>query len=1119
MLGFIFTLIYALFILSGLVIGLIRGWKRSLIRLAWLIGSIILLFIVTGFVTPALLDVDISFLNLSIDGTSVSTIKQYATVIASQAIGSTPESLYGAVDFIVALTSLFLNSFVFVILFFALKAITFVLFKIFNLIFIHDKGKKKGRLLGGLIGGVSGLLVALTILMPVAGYISLYGDVKKAFADDPEFSDSFAQSDEVIACYDNDPTVKIMRTIGLESFQVIIFDNVSASKYEDVTFRLTEEKNAFLKALPDIIELSRQKSEDGSVKDYAVVTDCISALIDSNLLYKGVTKLAPVIREKIESQDEPEDDTEKIVREALLNVLENVSAISKKDLKEGLTVISETIPLIQNADDDVKNLDFALIGNKVDRLIGCGIIGGKKVAELAAFGAEKAFGDLKEDDSLYPTAQQIINGFKNGVNSYETELGALGHIVKITDYLSEDPGKDDLEQHGEEIGECLDDAIACNAQIINKSLIDTFIVSLIDDAVVDSLKDTPFEDCVDTIKDNVRLRYSYREEFGYLAKLINVSEKLGSDFSLEAINEPYSDGKTLGQKLDEIKPSVIVGELPVKVISKTVEDYGNENPDFKSAADEIIERLKYGVISYEAEFNAIAPLYDAANLVSDANFDIKTDGEKVGEYLDSALAIRDARVINKSVIDRFIVSFIDSTVSGKLEGTTVEDQIPTIKNNVGKSYSYKTEFGYVSKLIKITDSVELSVDSLDKEIDGKPLGKCLDEITPSVLIGELPLKIVGKAVENYGNENPDFKSAADLVSENLKSGVTSYEVEFQALKPVIDAAKISSGSLFDITTDGEKIGERLDMALSFKNAELINKQVIDEFILSFIDNTVADRLNGTPFSNQTEEIKANVVKDYSYKTEFAYVSKLIKIADSGNDFSIARINAKNIEGKTLGERLDEIAPSVLVGEIPLNVIEHSLNDYANDGNNAKYTIITSEVKKNFATIRNQTAVAGKSGIYTYSYITDQFSEIYDAITDVSTRITEKTTFGATDAAEYEETLEKLQDNALMAQNGTRALALYVTEEVETILGAKQIYRNGQFVTLDEIRNDPEFDLFDKIDIYKDYLKTTDGDEPYNSDSLVYGKITGEKVYYASDETTRVNKPFTYFYELAKPYII
>lgn len=832
-LPYIFTIFIGFFVVTGFFIGLIRGLKRSIARLIWLAASVVLLIFTITAITPMFMTMDVSFLNLSVNDQTAATLKDYMALSLSSMMNVPVDKLGGALDLGMAILAMLINSFIFALLFFLLKLLTLIPYAIFNKILFHDRGKKKHHFAGGIVGLVSGLLVALTFLSPVAGYVAMYDDISAALGD-TEYAEQLAETDEAVNAYKNDVAVKLLNSVGIGKYQILIFNSVSKAQYGDTTFRLADEMDDIIKAVPAIIELSKN-ADSGETTDFKKYIEPLSTLMDSNLFRAAFVELTPVLCESLNNADFGEDKTAAEVKKLAIDALTKLPELEKSQLKECLTIFSEFATEISKA-DDVYGCDFAKIGKGIDDLIKIGVFSREKVNSLVITTVENIVDTVDENNEVYDVLQKVLDKVKAGVNSYEKEFNAF-------------------------------------------------------------------------------------------KKVFEIKEMLDGDFSFE------NSGMELGAKIDELL------------------------------------------------------------------------------------------AINAEVIDKTLIN----------------------------------------------DMLRSAIDEYSSSLDG------------------------------------DFTTYTDKIKNNLDN-IASYEHEMSVFKIVFEMNDIVNDE-FTFAENGKALGAKIDQLIA-ANSAIIDKQTVDDFLGSTIDRYVKDNLSGE-FANYGDTIKNNLSLVASYENEFAYVAKLIDLSNA--DYSIENINSKDESGKTLGEKLDEISPSVLVGAIPLDVIGTQLDNYSASSGNAKYQDILDTVKANYKNVCDNAIAKGKADGYTYSDITAAFGELYKAVTDESSKVVGNTMFTSAYATQYEETLARLAKNIVLGENGTRKVAFAITDDITAFIDDKPLLATtsqGKAVK-------------EKLAVYKQYLSRTSNlcKEPYADEGNVYADKDGNTFNTDADNLMRVNKPFTFIAQKLKHFIV
>lgn len=146
----------AFIILTGAFWGLIRGRNRALLRLGLVVLSVILAFAFKGVITNLLLDINIESIPIR------EHIAQ--TLVDAELPADVQEFAFTVIEILGSLI-------VFLLLFFAIKTLTWMILYPIGKIFV-PKGINKHMIQGMLIGLAQGILIALVVCVPITGLIN-----------------------------------------------------------------------------------------------------------------------------------------------------------------------------------------------------------------------------------------------------------------------------------------------------------------------------------------------------------------------------------------------------------------------------------------------------------------------------------------------------------------------------------------------------------------------------------------------------------------------------------------------------------------------------------------------------------------------------------------------------------------------------------------------------------------------------------------------------------------------------------------------------------------------------------------------------------------------------------
>lgn len=142
----------------SVLLGMIRGARRSVLRLILVLVCVVAAFCLKDFVTNTLLTTEIT------TGETTTTIQDYVLTSLPEDVSSLGES------FVIPLIRIIVGVVVFLVLFWALKLVSWIILYPICKIFVK-KGAKKHAGIGALTGLVQGVAIALCFCVPISGMI------------------------------------------------------------------------------------------------------------------------------------------------------------------------------------------------------------------------------------------------------------------------------------------------------------------------------------------------------------------------------------------------------------------------------------------------------------------------------------------------------------------------------------------------------------------------------------------------------------------------------------------------------------------------------------------------------------------------------------------------------------------------------------------------------------------------------------------------------------------------------------------------------------------------------------------------------------------------------------
>ena len=159
-------------LLFGVLLGLWRGFAKSLVRLLTIVACAAISYLIASPLTGAFSGI----IKSTIEGQALGSFD------LGEALGVSPT----LTEIIMKLPAAFITPIVFMVLFCVLSIIFFIVYKIVSkIVKLFTFFKTKGiisRLLGATLGVVSSCVVIVVFFFPIANYLRLAGDVADAAA-------------------------------------------------------------------------------------------------------------------------------------------------------------------------------------------------------------------------------------------------------------------------------------------------------------------------------------------------------------------------------------------------------------------------------------------------------------------------------------------------------------------------------------------------------------------------------------------------------------------------------------------------------------------------------------------------------------------------------------------------------------------------------------------------------------------------------------------------------------------------------------------------------------------------------------------------------------------------
>ena len=1035
--GIIITAILGLLLLTSVLFGIKRGLKKTLFRGAWIIVTFVLAFVFTPVISNWLNGFDISSYGLDVYGPVTKLSDIGANIVNSLAGGEEVIADNPALQsFAQNLPTMLINIFLFVILFWLLKALLYPLWAMFSSM-MFDKQKrqqkkfkkqqaklqkqnngimppqddtmpiilqvkpKQTRIGGAIVGFVIGLLLCMISFTPIVGLNSIYQNVyanvqvekdgKKVSLIEDSIEDK--QMLEYLSCYENSIASKIITYSGMGFISNAMFDGLASVNVNNETVYLSQEVETVVKVY--------NKYE--SIKGFST----------ENMTQESLDKMLTAIKEVF---------------------------IEAKDSKIVYLLGNDLIPYF--LDDIIKDPEFELIdGAEIDDLI---VSVYDEIAESLNLKSLQNQLESLVDVIVMLNNSNLIVPFVNGeVESFEQVVDLVATNIKTPNNFSK----------------TIVDSLY-NVSILKDKYAD-FLDSTIE-SVFTSLDITYSEQSLNVsnaqLKQDLKTIIYNAIEF---MKLYNNSENL--DFG-----ESTTDAlRYLGQILDIVQEDILFAENYNNLIDYATEELNAnlaEVADFSTITENLkdIKKDSQGNGGWQDELYALTSLYKSiVKLINDGvTFEKVLDEEyvlfeNIGDGLRSAILGSSKIVSNETIreaieiiLDNIDTSSFDEVLNVVVSGTSTLKE--TILNNIydetkhtsliGNKWNDELKYNLAvfRAVYKINeDNFDLDALSATNNNQLKNLGAAIDDAidkTKLILTNEVISNILDYYLDkvNFGSEvdeilslvykvqNEEDVTVYDQILYNIVYDNRGYpqnlswENEFLKIKGILKAN-------FE-TSELTEIGQILD---SLSGSKIISKEVVNKVVEKYIDDEAESLPEGV--EKAIAAMKRNLVDVISYETEFGFVDELLKTLNGyyendrtkfeafGNKFN--RIT--NIQGTEL--IISKLFTKQVVNEFIIYYFDDYMDNNLDATADSDLIAIVDSIKSNLNAVTNYK---------------NELLNILDLVECVADEIPDKNSDSVSDLKDIGYVLDRMNSNIISTGVIRDLINYYVDKESDTIDDAK-----------------------------------------------------------------------------------
>ncbi len=994
--------VFLLFVLAGMIWGLIRGLKKSAFRAGWVIVTAVIVFFLAPVITVALMKMDLSFLNINIDGVALTSLNEIAAHYLKQIpdfgemLTENPETL----EIMVKLVSLLLNAFIYVILFWLAKIILWPIWAILSAVLIKKKNKdgekkKKHAWWGLLVGTVLGLFVGGTTLMPVMGVVNLATEVEKTsqktyLTEETDengnvvevekqggFISQYAGDEvvEILNAYNNSFVRNAFKYTGIEFLSNAAFTALSTTKIDGETIVLKDElksviltfdtvqtlqkmgfKNLTQDKVTELIKMARRVvNQVFDIKILSVVGDNLLPLVIDEIIENpefiiqipstGTPSLDEGIKEGIV---ELRDVKFKELRDELLLILNIADMLNEKD------IICKVINKEIETPEQVLNLlDSYTVEKVTDEMLKMKTASGiLPVAINTAFSyaAEMLEVENFEIDKEGATTEEVKTFFKTLTNTVFALANSMDFDSKF--YVTETS----LPLAGKLLNAVKNYGGLTEQNYVNlvnalETKIQTQLSSAMEGLPADfaDIKDEVIS-AISRLSDVNNLETELTTINGAYSEIFEVIDAMSQE-------EPELLLPQIGKILDCFKQTELLGESITPIMESGIDYLKTSIPQDFEDLNPVFDKVKNNVPdvnNWQTELTLVESFVDVIQDIFAAS-DLKTallsENSTLMSNLGTSLNTLKQSVLFGKEIKQIVTSVLDQIKNIEIENADMlTESFNVVKQNIEKAteINWKTEFETLKVLIN--NLMELADESSQTSIE--QIGETFDNIIElnSVLINRNVLNTILKTTitQFAGSVEPesDLENIINKIKQSIDENQTlSYKQELTALNSLFNEITNIDTS----TMNFEQFGILLD---SYDATNGTMKSVVVSAIRPDIVIMVINKLDTSSFDPEmieiVNEIKNNVQNIVSYQTE---LKKLDEFVSEVENLKTIDINTFNFEG--FGEMLDSFNDSVLLSSIRSNVLTFIVDKVEIESNEAEINSAISDILNNTKQLGNQ----------------------------------------------------------------------------------------------------------------------------------------------------------------------
>ena len=965
--------------------GAVRGLKKSTFRFVWTVVLGIACFVFSGLIAKALVNFDISFLNLTANGTTAKTFPQYLQLMLEEQnsdmgamIADNPE----IIELCVTIATTMIRLVVFELSFWLTKWLLWPIWAIIaHIVFGKNKNKearsdeqhdiigrkkkvvkpKKHGFYGALVGLAMGIFVVLCTFIPLAGISNILLTIDKEIQVERDgekvgiISNALGENSAYLTVYEDSYIAKGFKYTGIEFVQNKMFVVLTSSNFNGYNISVAGEINKFAPLYSDYNTVKEMDFNNLSKEDINTLLDigdrAQKIFFSSEMLKSVYDEVVPNLAKSLVTNEYSSLQLPDLNNPILNDMVENIIRAFFGITDDNQIDESKIINLNHVSEDVSKMINIAKNVNNTGLILDA--MNGNLTFEKMQEKVTVELGDLILDDVLdLNILSRLLSAVVEPMIHYGiNQIPAIEFDGTTTSvqYVTVDGGLT-YNNFKEFAKKLVSNGILVFRNIDTESTLyvspDNFAnLGKVIDILTETnmLSSTTFDSLINygtTFAKSKISTLGYDEEITNILNSFvdSVAEIDSYEAEFGYIGNAYKKYENAGgvidvelvtKMLDEMVPSVLYTENIDCIISngttyltRMINNSGL--PITVNDLDVVLEKIG-DVESFHAEYLIIKDLYDRiASIAQEASPFEELIKEENLTYIGEQLdTIKDSSVLIDDESCQIIIKNLIDSVELPTEFVSYKAQL---KTNVASIESYEDELTKVAKIFDIMDiQADTSLTDTQKLV---AIGEIIDQIKTGKLFDNVVVPMVKDMAKDKLDEITGVPANVIAVIksavDNISVGMT-FKNEFEYMMNFAENANFADVADFKtyLTANAPK---NLLNSDGESNSDILTTDVLYDLMIAMVDNNVINMSGVNIKANIQSALTTDKTNNVNILDTLTQIEDLVdEVAGINTIPNSSSINRAYLE--SLGQEIDGLIDYDLI--LDADAVD-AIGDYVTD---------------------------------------------------------------------------------------------------------------------------------------------------------------------------------------------